>query len=225
MYFLSDLMISLLKFIALDLHFGYLGSLILMSLFLKILFIPEQISSYKNRIKKREIRDEIRKIQDRKFKTSNWARRKVLNKRKKDLYKEKQILPRTQRMLIIIFEFFVIIEFLHMCRMIGNIKGDLQYMWFDLTKKDNTLLLPFMVLFVNLVDGYPKEEGNKILSFIIYATFNLLIFYFSMHLPSSVLVYWIIGSLVSIPINLLLYTKIPPHKNVNRSKSKVLISE
>ncbi|MDM5292014.1 YidC/Oxa1 family membrane protein insertase [Peribacillus simplex] len=203
MFYLSNLITNSLDFLAIKLNLGYLISLILMTIILKMIFIPSKIASHKNKTRKKYILEELERIDERKRRTHKLIRKKALKIKKMKLYKENNIISWKSTFPLIFFQFFIIIQFIHSLHAIDFEKGNLPYLWFNLANRDFTFILPLLVFTLNLIEGYPKKSKNFKIDLTIYLILNVLILLFAIYLPSSILIYWISGTCFFIIIEFL----------------------
>jgi len=175
---------------------GYIGAIILITIILKIIFYPDQLIAYVNQKKKETIKNELNEVDERKRRTNSYLKRKLFKKRKKELLKRSKIISGKIRFLFFVLQLFILIQFIHT---LSNIdKGDLNYFWFNLSERDYTLLLPIIILITNLIEGIPTEGIKEKSELFIYIMINILIFGVAVFLNSSILIYWLSGSLFSL---------------------------
>lgn len=226
MFLISDGMLYMLNFFAVQLHSGYLMSLIILSAFLKLTTIPNKIIGFNNKKRLSPIKERLEQLKHKKglIKNVTWVRRRVFKIRIKQLYKKQRIVSIKMRTLLVLFQLFLTIQFIHMITRIDPIHGNIAHFWFNLSEKDTTLILPLTVLLLNLIEGYPDSERNELKDFIAYGVINLLIFIFALYMPSAVLVYWVISTLLSLALNIVLFNK-NAFTNLPHIRKKKLIAQ
>lgn len=227
MYFISDGLSQALDFIAVQLHLGYLISLTILSMLIMLISIPNKIIGFNNKKRKESVKerlDELKRKRDIQ-KNVTWVRRRVFKIRIRQVYKAKKIISLKKRTLLVLVQLFITIQFIHMIARIDPIDGHISNVWFNLAEKDATFILPIIILLLNLIEGYPEGQNSDLKDFIAYSIINLLIFIFALHMPSAVVVYWVVTTVLSIVINIVLFKK-NAFKNLPfRQKKRLLVQK
>lgn len=226
MYFISDGLSQALNFIAVQLHLGYLVSLIILSVFMKLTTIPNKMIGFNNKKRKNIVKERLNELRRKKDMKKNvtWVRRRIFRIRIKQIYKEQKIISIKKRTLLVLAQLFVTIQFIHMITRINPINGHIANVWFNLAEKDVTFILPIVVLILNSIEGYPESTNSDLKDFIIYAVINLLIFIFALHMPSAVVIYWVVTTILSILVNIILFEK-NAFKNLPFVRKKIIVQK